>query len=251
MSRGLSHRAVVCIAGLASFALASILAVSSARAQAMTVTMTYTGAEGNQSGNVFVYPYQFNLNGNSVTVDLMCDDFVHEISPPETWTANVLPVSALNSSNVAYLQFGSITSGGAYNATVQQYLEAAQLFTDEAAAYTDGNSDPHGLYNWATWDLMTGVDESADPPPPATALSGSDESQVQSYLNTVETVPEGPDLTPSDFPNVYIFTPIDTPTQSPQEFLGMGNGSMVVPEPATLSVLGVAVFGLLGRRKRS
>ncbi len=147
-------------------------------------------------------------------------------------------VSGLNGSNVANLQFPSIGVTG--------YLEVAYLFEEEVNAYASSNSDPEGLYNWATWDLTDYPND-----PSGSHLDAGDEATVQGYLAAAEAA--GPGLTPSEFSNVILYTP--TPSEmnpgGPQEFLGFGTPVGGVPEPTTFALVGVGAVGLLSRRRRN
>ncbi|MGD0463522.1 MAG: PEP-CTERM sorting domain-containing protein [Tepidisphaeraceae bacterium] len=212
-----------------SFAFAMLFAGMTARAA--LVEMGYTGPEGNNSGGVYVYPYNFTINSSSETYPLMCDDFVHMISPPESWYAHTLNVPNLNASNVLHLNYPS--------AGVTGYLEASYLFQEEVAAYNASNSDPNGYYNWAVWDLLTNSDVSS--------VLGANDATVQSYLSAAEAL--GGSLTPSDFPNVVIYAPTDMSGGGPQEFFGYGTPVTPVPEPSTLALLGIGAAGLLARRR--
>jgi PEP-CTERM motif len=239
MSHSVSHRGL--IASVVGFASPFILSAGTT-ARAAMVELDFTGAEGNNSGGVYVYPYNFNFNGGSQTYELMCDDFTHEIMAPQNWAANVTQVSSLtDNASVSGLQFPS--------AGIQGYLEAAYLFGEEVNAYASSNSDPEGLYNWAVWDLMTGVDESGQPG----RLDSGDEATVQGYLTAAENQYSEGNLTPSDFSNVFIYTP--TPGEmtpgGPQEFLGLGTPVVGVPEPTTFALIGFGAVGLLSRRRRN
>ena len=223
--------------------MAFVVLFAGMTARAALVEMTYQGPGPigpgpvgpgpyyNQSGGVYVYPYDFNINSSSENYQLMCDDFVHMIAPPESWLANTLNVTDLNATNVENLNFPS--------AGVTGYLEASYLFEEEVDAYNASNSDPEGLYNWAAWDVMTNSDVSGS------NLSPGDESTVQSYL----TAAEDQSLTPSDFPNVVIYTPTDMSQRGPQEFFGYGTPITPIPEPSTLGLLMGGSLLLLGRKR--
>jgi len=209
---------------LVAMTVASVLLATSMASA--TIAMYYNGPQGNNSGGVYTYPYQFSLNGQG-NYPLLCDSFYNKISPGDQWNANVLLVSNLNPTNVASLEFPGVGVTG--------YLEASYLFVEEALAYINGNSDPKGLYNWAVWDLFTGQDVSGQ------NLSQSDENQVQAYL--AAALAAGPGLSPSDFPNVVIYTPTDISPDGPQEFFGYGTPG-TTPEPSSLALLGSGVIGL-------
>ena len=117
------------------------------------------------------------------------------------------------------------------SAGVPGYLEACYLFELEVNAYA-ANADPEGLYNWAVWDLLGGSDVSS------AHLSSGDETTVQGYIANAEAQ----SLTPAEFSNVIIFTPVDK--SSYQEFMG------VVPEPGTVMLVGLGLAGLLLIRRR-
>jgi hypothetical protein len=210
-----------------------VLAGMSLTANAQTDTMGFISAQGNNSGNVDVYPYNFTISGSAVSYPLMCDSFNNRISNGENWTATTLNVANLNAGNATGLEVPS--------AGVAGYLEASYLFVEEVTAYTDGNSDPEGLYNWAVWDLFTGTD------PSGSRLSSSDETTVQGYLSAAVALGSENQLTLAQFSNVVIYTPTDTSGGGPQEFFGYFTP---VPEPSTTGLVVVGLLGALTIRRR-
>lgn len=206
-----------------------------ARANTNTMTMDFTGVEGNISGGVYTYPYNFTINGSG-NYPLMCTTFTREITDGEQWPATTLAVGILNSVNVQTLEFPS--------AGVTGYLEASYLFMEEVNAYKNGNTDPEGLYNWAVWDLFTGTD------PSGSRLSSSEQTKVQGYLSAAEALGNGGSLTPMQFSDVVIYTPVDTGSNGPQELMGYDTPEILVPEPGTLVLVGFGVLGLAGVLRR-
>jgi len=196
-------------------------------AQAGTVAMGFIGAEGNQSGGVYTFPYDFTINGIG-TYQLMCSSFNQHIVNGDQWTATVMNVANLDTNTVLVLESPA--------AGVQGYLEASYLFLQGVTALNNSNSDPEGLYNWAVWDLLTGQDVSGG------ALSAGDEAQVQAYLAAAVTA--GPGLTPAQFSDVVIYTPTDMSASGPQEFFGFDTPVETVPEPGTVALVGFGVVGL-------
>jgi len=126
-----------CLLGLACFALPS-----AAKADSWTVTITGTG--GNAVGGVYVVPYYLTVVDGSQTsyISAICDDYIDEVKPPETWTGSIETFDA--SGNViggAGLFQGSVGNAG--------YDEAAWLY----GQYLSKGTDPGG-YNYAIWALF-------------------------------------------------------------------------------------------------
>ena len=198
-----------------------------------TFSLQFNQAQGNNLGGEYTYPYQFSINSDGNTYNLMCDSFDHSISNGEKWGANALSVTNLNASNVKSLQYP--------NAGVIGYLEAAYLFNEAVTAFNKGNGQVASQINWAVWDLMMGSTISGS------HLSSADELAVEGYLNGAIAL--GPGLKPGDFVGDVIYTPTDRSANGPQEFLGVDPPTL--SEPSTLTVLGSGLFafGILIRRK--
>jgi hypothetical protein len=213
--------------------LVGLLVVCVGLANAGSVSLQFNGPQGNNLGGEYTYPYQFSINSDGNTYNLMCDSFDHHISDGEQWTANALLVTNLNASNVSGLRYP--------NAGVTGYLEAAYLFNEAVTAYKNGNSLAASELNWAVWDMMMKVDLSQS------ALSPSNEAAVQAFI--AGAIAAGPGLKPGQFVGDVIYTPTDLSTDGPQEFFG--SNALVVSEPTSLSVLGSGLFafGMLIRRK--
>jgi len=202
-------------------------------ASAGTFSLQFNQGQGNNLGGEYTYPYQFSINGDGNTYNLMCDSFDHHISNGEQWTANALLVTNLNASNVKGLQYP--------NAGVTGYLEAAYLFNEAVTAFNKGNGQVASQINWAVWDLMMGSTISGS------HLSSADELAVEGYLNGA--IAFGPGLKPREFVGDVIYTPTDLSANGPQEFFGFT--PPVLSEPSTLTVLGSGLFafGILIRRR--
>jgi PEP-CTERM motif-containing protein len=212
--------------------------VAATLARAQTITLNFISADGNQSGGVYVFPYYFTINSGTHTNMLMCDTFTREITDGESWGATMLSVTNLTVSNVGTLEFGSLG--------VTTYLEACYLYQEELAAYDNSNADPQGLYNWAVWDLFTGTDPSAG------ALNNpAEETTVSNYLSAAVALGNAGSLDPSQFAGMYIITPTNTMVGGPQEFFGVCNAPVSVPEPGTVALAALGLGGLLLLRKRS
>ena len=202
-------------------------------ASAGSMSLQFNQPQGNNLGGQYTYPYQFSINGDGNTYNLMCDSFDHHIYNGEQWKANALLVTNLNASNVTGLQYPS--------AGVIGYLEAIYLFNQGAAAFKGGNSPAASEINWAIWDTMMKTDLSKS------NLGFTQEQAVQAYI--AGALAAGPGLTPGQFAGDVIYTPTDLSENGPQEFFGFN--TPVLSEPSTLAVLGSGLFalGALLRRK--
>lgn len=203
-----------------------VLAVALAQvAQADTVTLKLVsvgpGSAGgpNISGNDYVYPYYFSINGSSNLTPLICDDFNDTVYLGESWNATTSTIS----------QGGMMTPVIQGMSKLQAYQEAAWLLDQLSGVPT--STDAANINN-AIWDLF------AANAPTSTATS----AWLTKAGNAVPT------LSASYFDQFVIYTPLNgwpSADGTPQEYIGK------VPEPATLALLGWGLVGLgVFRRKR-
>lgn len=106
--------------GIASIVLTLALLVPAGVA---AETMSFLGTGGDVSGNVYIYPYYFDVNGNPQT--LMCMSYTNEIYGGETWQADAVST------------------------------KSSPLFEEAAYIYSlVGTSTPTVDIQWAEWQLF-------------------------------------------------------------------------------------------------
>jgi hypothetical protein len=189
-------------------------------AYADTVTLTFESVGGQSSGNDYVYPYNFSINGSSTLTPLMCLSFTQDISQGESWQATVDPV------------LGNT-----------EYEEAAYIFS--LAAAPGASQTTIADAQWANWELFD--------PGASSSLPGSvNQADVTTILDNAATyVLNNPDS--SLYSNLEVFVPVAGSQPwgdvTPQIFIG----DSPAPEPGTLVLLGTGLLGLaasLYRKKR-
>jgi hypothetical protein len=171
--------------------------------------MQFNGASGYNSNGEYTYPYGFTVSGQQA--NLMCISLNNEITPGETWKANVATVASL---------------WGTQNANL--YDQAAWLLLQENSS----GFDP--AINWVVWSLFA----------PSVDLS-----PIPNAGNWL-TAAQGQTFHAGEFSNVFVYTPVDG-TQSwggtPQTFLGYNTPT---PEPGSLMLMGSGILGLAGVLRR-
>ena len=118
------------------FLLLFAIVFFSQSAKADPVSLTINNGGSITSGGVYVGPYNFTSGGQSL--QLVCDTFLNEVYPPETWTANTAPVGGGSG------LFGSTSSA--------QYQQGAWLVQQMFANL--GNTPAVADIQWALWDIF-------------------------------------------------------------------------------------------------
>jgi len=195
--------------------LALLILGTSSWAFADTITLGNVDGSTNPVANgVYVGPYAGTWNGSPV--QMVCDDYSHEVFVGETWQAHA--------STFADLSHTRFWDGAHAMQSMQKYEMAAwltaQIFLNTRTAWGD--------IGFAVWRIFTG----------STPTFGNSDY----WMNLAASQ----DPSHYDFSNFRILTPNSSGTDSPQEYI-----VIVAPEPATtlLLVLGLVGLCLMGRKR--
>lgn len=238
---------LIVLLGLAPFAFSQ-----------QTVNLTLVDGGSNTMGGIYVGPYDATQNGQPVQI--ICDDFQHEVSAGESWSATVTSVSNLTNSTSGLVWsghsaggtdlFGSGYIGTTSFSTLQGYDAMAYLASEMLPlSGNKANATEVGYMAYAIWAIF-------------------DAGAVQTWLNNhgegsiwgqVQSLAEGAlkgTYTQSQFAGWEILTPMcsapnSCPNGPPQEFFEY------VPEGGSalmyLLLAGLSCFAamFLSRRRRA
>jgi|CZKF01.1.fsa_nt_gi hypothetical protein len=200
---------------VAVFALLSFSPVI-AYADTDTAALYYSGPGGQSSGNDYVFPYNFNIDGSATLTPLMCLSFTLDITPGESWTATIAQV--MGNTN---------------------YEKAAYIFSQASAP--GASTDQIAVAQWSNWVLFDAGASSSVP----TNYQGD----VSALLDTAAAyVLANPDS--SLYSQHVVYEPYSWSSSGEPQFL---MGDTPTPEPGSLILLGTGMFGLAAiwfRRKR-
>jgi len=149
------------VLGLSAFCL--LTAASPVKAYADTVNLYFEGAGPNVTpdGRYYAYPYySFSVDGGPGNTPLMCLSYNNDISPGETWTTTVEPISAMSTvvtingtTPETYPEIDWEEAAWLYNeSNVNAHTNPALAVADQLAAWEVFSTDvsPYDLENSAS-----------------------------------------------------------------------------------------------------
>jgi len=234
------------LAALAGSALLCLGIPAIGQQVSVQFTGGYTTTFANSDGDFGAGIYSANINGAPSASGIICDDYKDEISSGETWTANAIQASNLNSSNIGQTLFGNNNSNlGTTGIGLTGYAEVATLVSmmfGNISTYGSITGITQSELSSAIWYLtanpsgIPGLDSNAlNLVAAVKAAFTGNLSGAQAYLSTLT--------------NLWILTPTPQGSGEPQEMW-----TMSVPEGGAalmyLLLAGVSCFGAMFLQRR-
>ena len=221
---------------LLSLSLGLSLAALPTTASADTLQLQSTG--GTVVNGVYIYPYNFSVNGSSSLTSLLCLDYNREVTTGEKW---------------------NVTASGIAMDNSQTSIDYRALAVIDYAINTGGQGYSISDLQFADWSIFD--------PKDMTNNSGYTQG-AQNAANTALAYASNPSTLGSSFYSSFtLYTPTSDQTGwtngIPQEFLAYNaspapqviSPNAPTPEPSSLALLGtgaLSIGGLIRRRlKRS
>ena len=122
-----------------------------------SVNLTLVDGGNYTMDGIYVGPY--NATQNNQPVQIICDDFEHEVSPGQSWSATVTSVSSLTNSTTGLVWSGASAGGALLGGTtysmVQGYYAMAFLDTEMLAlSGNKANAAQIGYLAYAVWAVF-------------------------------------------------------------------------------------------------
>jgi hypothetical protein len=219
------------------YALAGAMCFAAICQVSGATTLTFNGSTGQTAEaasatvgpeDVYLYPYNFSVNGSSANTQLMCISFDNEITTGESWNVTVESIAQ---------------AAGGNSTLLTQYEEDAWLFSQITPSSSQQQIADVQFAAWAVGD--SSVASSDDP-----FYAGANETAINNLLNEAMS-----NATPGDLSNynsyvLYVPTSWNSSDGEPQTFIG-DPPPAATPEPGSLALLGTGLMGLGGvvRRK--